>query len=105
MGLSITTLGILFTIISAIFILLGSFKLFKTKNIPGSKLIFFSVISAILTIFIPDPELMEGKNQLILLGAESIVISLLMLAGAYGFFLLANFTASNNANKAIKTDG
>ena len=99
MGLSITSIGILLTIISGIFILIGSFKLFKTKNIPGSKLIFFSVIGAILTIFIPDPELMEGENQLILLGVETIAISLLMLAGAYGFFLLANHTASNNANK------
>ena len=99
MVLSITTLGILFTIISAIFILIGSFKLFKAKNIPGSKLIFFSVISAILIIFIPDPELMEGENKLMLLAAETILISILMLAGAYGFFLLANHTTSNNANK------
>ena len=99
MGLNITTLSILFTIISGIFILIGSFKLFKTKNIPGSKLIFFSVIGLILTIFIPDPESMEGKNQLIILGIETTIISLLVLAGAYGFFLLANHTASNNANK------
>ena len=104
MGLSITTLGILFTIISAIFFVVGSFKLFKTKNVPGSKLIFYSIIGSILTIFIPEPELMEGEYQLILLGAETIVTSLLMLSLAYGFFLLANHIASNNANKAIKKD-
>ena len=99
MTLNITSIYMLVTIASSVLIIIGSIKLYKTQNIPGSKLIFFSIIGYILTIFIPDSEMVDEQYIFTTKIAEVTTGSILMLMSAYGFYLLASYIAINNANK------
>ncbi len=96
MVINVTSILIIFAFFSSILVLIGSIKLIKLKNIPGSKLIFFAVVGSILLVFLPEAEFKKGGISFFLQAIEVGVYSILMLMASYGFFRLANYTATNS---------
>lgn len=98
MSFNITFIFLGVTVISSLFILMGSIKLVRSKDIPGSKLIFISILGYILSIFIlgSDTEIEELPltDQILIMGTDAVLI----LMATYGFYLLASYVASNSAN-------
>ena len=99
MNFNLTALFILVGVISFGLILLSSIKLIKTKNIPGSKLIFISILSFVVAALFPDFEEVSAEYSLIIAGMSVAISSIGMLVGAYGFMLLTNYVIKENANK------
>ncbi len=99
--INVTWIFLLLSFISIFFILLASFKLFRTKNIPGSKLIFFAVIGSLVIAVLPEPEefFAVEKDGLIFEIIINIFNSFLFLMGAYGFWCLAKYVGISNANR------
>ena len=104
MGISISSILILFSLIAAVLVLLGSIKLITVKNIPGSWLIFASIVGYVLTVFLPEAESESGEVSLLWLAVEVGANSFLMVMAAFGFFRLANYVAKNSANKSAQSD-
>ena len=104
MGFSIASIFILFAFVSCVLLFLGSLKLIKSENIPGSKLIFIAVIGAFISGFIPEAETEEGEVIFLWQVIEISTHSILILLASYGFYKLSNYVASISANKAIKKD-
>lgn len=102
MGFSITSVLMLFTLISFVLLLLASIKLLLARNIPGSRLIFISLIGTMLSVFLPEAETDEGDIimlwQIVEISAEAI----LMLMASYGFYRLSGFVAKNAADKPVQ---
>ncbi len=99
MNISITSILLLFSLIAGILILIGSIKLITVKNIPGSWLIFASVIGVILAAFLPETENENGDIDMFWYRVEIGVSSFLMLLASIGFLRLANYVAKISANK------
>jgi len=99
MNFSFTTLVILIMVISYGAIIISSIKLFRAKNIPGSKLIFLSILIFTAASFIPSIEEASEEYSMAIAGLVFFIISSGMLMGAYGFMLLTNYAIGKNANK------
>ena len=94
MNINLTSMFMVFTIIPFIFLFVASIKLYKVKNIPGSKLIFISLFVA--------PFFETEEERFIVEMLVSVIDLILISIGAFGFWRLVNHIAS--ANKAIKKD-
>jgi len=93
-------IGILFSIIAFIIIFNSSIKLSLTCNIPGTKLIFYSMVTLLscIVIYLFYVSLQDDANQYII---EAIIISLesaAMIIGAYGYKKLVKFIINEHAN-------
>ncbi len=95
-GISFITLGtLIFSLMATLLLLVASFKLFATKIIPGSKLIFGSLVfyagtSIILAFF--EEDISFEIIQLFIDGISFIVF-------AIGFNKLVNYVETEVANK------
>ena len=83
-------ISLLLILIAAIFILIGSIKLFKKYKAPGVNYIFYSVSGTLISLALYTAYALifnEEKNQLFE-QITSILFSVLFLLGAYGFLQL-----------------
>ena len=100
-GISFITLGTLvFSLVATLLLLVASFKLFATKIIPGSKLIFGSLV------------FYAGASMVLALFEESISVEffqlfidgMLFVVFAIGFNKLVNYVATEVANNKLNSE-
>ena len=82
----------------------GSIKLLTVKNVPGSWLIFASVVGVVLAAFLPEAENENGDIDMFWFSVEIGVNSFLLLLVSIGFLRLANYVAKISANKSAQSD-
>jgi len=99
-------IGVIITVIAFVLILITSIKLFRGNNIPGSKLIFYSIIGTLVgTVLSATQDLIfHDEGNYIFSALVNICLAVLFLVGAYGFLSLAKYTVNNNANNAPPPD-
>ena len=96
-------IGSIFTILAFILIFMSSIKLFRSHHIPGTKLIFYSIIFTLVgtVISLGYMLLAEGEENYILEAAISLLVGIAFFIGSYGFWNLSKFIV--NANKSFNT--
>ena len=94
-------IGMLFTIAAIILIIVSSIKLLRSVKIPGSKLIFSSIILTILGAIISVLIEYYAVSENIYLYDATINMFLggVFFMGSYGFLRVCNFITNNYANK------
>lgn len=97
-GFEIIPLFIL--LISSVFILIASFRVFKANNVPGSKYIFFSIsgtlfgfVIYIIYMFIPSDSYFQIIEQ-----AIDFYLAIIFALGAKGFWSLSNYVSKINTS-------
>ncbi len=97
-------LGALFTIIGLIIVVSASIKLYRRKDIPGAKLIFFSLIFHFIGAFMSVyPYLLDIDENEFIEAAINIALGVAFVAGSVGFWRLAKYAINNSAAKALQT--
>ncbi len=98
-------IGALFTIIGLIIIVSASIKLYRSKNVPGAKLIFYAMIFHFLgaAMFVYPYVLDIDENEFIE-AAINIALGVAFVAGSFGFWRLAKYVVNNSAAKALQTN-
>lgn len=97
MNISLTAINLLLTAAAFFLVLLASFRLLRSRNIPGSRLIFAALVGSLLVAFAPIPESLSDDQAVALELASAILNAMLLLAGAYGFWRLANHAVMKGA--------
>lgn len=95
----------LFVVIALIYVLIASIKLVVAKNIPGSKLIFGTIVFTFLVAAVSAlyPYFVEEDNVLLDV-AINFVLGVAFFVGAFGFWRLSKFSASVSANISLNRD-
>ena len=94
--------GILITVSAFMLILVASIKLIRGTNLPGTRLIFYSIIGSILGALLSASQivLFGDDGNYILESVISIILSVIFFVGAYGFLSLARYLANNYSAKS-----
>lgn len=95
----------LFTVIGLVIVVSASIKLFRGKNIPGAKLIFYSMIfhflGALISVY---PYLLDIEENEFIEAAINIALGVAFVAGAYGLWRLAKYVVKDSAGKPLQTN-
>ena len=99
-------IGALFTIIAFILILIASIKLFRRNNIPGAKLIFYSIICTIIVavISVSYTSIFDIEENYVVEALLNIFLAILFFIGSYGFWSLVKYSVSKSANNTPRSD-
>ena len=99
-------IGVIITIIAFVVILITSIKLFRGNNIPGSKLIFYSIIGTLVGAVLSATQdlIFYDEGNYIFAAMVNIFLAVLFLVGAYGFLSLAKYTVNKSAHNAPPPD-
>ena len=98
-------IGAIFTIVAFIFIIFSSIKLLRGNNIPGAKLIFYSIIftfiGTVISVFYAL--VLNIEENIIIEAIINIFLGVMFLMGSYGFWCLVKFTIKQSANKTLRS--
>ena len=91
-------IGSIFTIMAFILIFISIIKLFRSHNIPGTKLMFYSIIFTLVSTVISLGYIMlSDSEEIYLLDATlSLLVGIAFFVGAIGFWNLSKFITKSN---------
>lgn len=98
---ALESVGLVLSVVAFIIILVAGIKLFRHKPIPGVGLIFYSLIGTLIGVIFYGlyPFLVEEGGSYLLYTLFDIVLAILFLMGAIGFWRLVKYVISKNAGE------
>lgn len=95
----------LIIVIALIYVLMASIKLVMAKNIPGSKLIFGTVIFTIFgAIASAGYRYFVEEDSVLIEASIDLVLGIAFFNGALGFWRISKFAISTSANTSLNRD-